>query len=358
MPSLHKPGVLAYDISRSYDWNYEHAPAVPEQIPVPECPGAWTFCDRPVSAPLGIAAGPLLNSGWLLYYAARGFDVVTYKTVRSSARPSYEPPNLVPVRGDAMSDAQSTVTADATNASADSWAISFGMPSRDPVVWQEDVRAARRGLRTGQVLVVSVVASPALGWTLDRIAADFADCARWARDAGAHAIEANLSCPNVETQEGNLYASADASAAIARTIREAVPDTPVVLKVGLFDGREQARRFVRAVSGYASAISTTNTISTVVRTREGTPLFGGARRGIGGRLIAERCLAELRMLRTIVQETRSDLRLISVGGVSTADDVIERLDAGAHHVQLATAAMLNPDIAITLRPECACRSPA
>lgn len=358
MRSLHKSGVLAYDIGRSYEWNYENAPAVPEHIPVPECPGAWSFCDLPVSAPIGIAAGPLLNSRWLLYYAARGFDVVTYKTVRSSARPSYDPPNLLPVRGQAMSDAQSSVMADPAITSPDSWAISFGMPSRDPAVWQEDVRAARRGLRPGQVLVVSVVASPGPGWTLDRIAADFADCARWARDAGAHAIEANLSCPNVETQEGNLYASADASAAIVRKIRQATPDTPLVLKVGLFDERDQAKRFVRAVSGYANAISTTNTISTVVRTLEGAPLFGGSRRGIGGRVIAERCLAELRMLRSIVQQTSSDMRLISVGGVSTADEVMERLEAGAHHVQLATAAMLNPDIAITLRQECARHPPA
>ena len=358
MASLHKPGVLAYDISQSYEWNYVNAPAVPEYVGIPDCPGSWDFCGLPVSAPIGIAAGPLLNSRWLLYYAARGFDVVTYKTVRSSARKSYDPPNLLPVCGEAMSDAQSSVTADATIASPDSWAISFGMPSRDPAVWQEDVRAARRGLRPGQVLVVSVVASPGPGWTVDRIATDFADCARWASEAGAHAIEANLSCPNVETQEGNLYASADASATIVRKIRDTAPDAPLVLKVGLFDERDQATRFVRAVSGYASAISTTNTISTVVRTREGVPLFGGARRGIGGRLIAERCLAELRMLRAIVRDMSSQLQVISVGGVSTAGDVVERLEAGAHHVQLATAAMLNPDIAITLRQECARRSPA
>ena len=44
------------------------------------------FCGIPVQSPLGIPAGPLLNSRWLLYYASLGFDVLTYKTVRSSAR--------------------------------------------------------------------------------------------------------------------------------------------------------------------------------------------------------------------------------------------------------------------------------
>ena len=85
-----------YDIARSYDWNYENVPAPPE-IEVPAVPGEWHFCGLPVASPLGIPAGPLLNSKWILYYARLGFDVLTYKTVRSSYRGCYEPPNLLPV---------------------------------------------------------------------------------------------------------------------------------------------------------------------------------------------------------------------------------------------------------------------
>jgi dihydroorotate dehydrogenase (NAD+) catalytic subunit len=344
-----------YDIGASYEWNYANAPAEPERLFAPDWPGTWDFCGLPVSAPIGIAAGPLLNSRWLLYYAARGFDVVTYKTVRSSARASYSPPNLLPVRGEAMAGAESAVIADAGAGAADSWAISFGMPCRDPVVWQEDAARARRELGPRQVLVVSVVASPEDGWSLNRIAADFAQCARWARDAGAHVVEANLSCPNVETQEGNLYASDTASGRIAEAIRREVPEVPLVLKVGLFDDRSQMGRFVRAVSGTATAISTTNTIAAMVQSPDGSSLFAGGRRGIGGRMIAARCLQELRMLADAIGSSGSDLRLIGVGGVSTADDVLERLQAGAHHVQLATAAMLDPDVGVTLRRECALR---
>lgn len=343
--------LATYDITKTYDWNYAHAPEVPPEIVVPACPGHWDFCGIPVAAPIGIPAGPLLNSRWILYYAALGFDVVTYKTVRSSARASYELPNLLPVTGEPISGPESDVVADPDVPDYDSWAISFGMPSKDPAVWQEDVRAARRNLRPDQVLVVSVVASPENDWTLDRIASDFARCARWARDAGADVIEANLSCPNVCTQEASLYVSDEASRAIAAAIREAVPELPLVLKIGLFDHRRQASAFVRAVSGYATALSTTNTISTIVRTRDGTAAFGGARRGIGGRLVASRCLDELRMLREVVQQTGSDLRLISVGGVSRASDVLDRLRAGAHHVQLATAAMLNPLVGIEIRKQ-------
>ena len=237
----------------------------------------------------------------------------------------------------------------AESVAEESWAISFGMPSKDPDVWQEDVEAARRGLPAGKVLVVSVVASPEDEWTLGRIAADFARCARLARDAGAHAIEANLSCPNVATQEGHLYASPEASREIAAALRDAAPALPIVLKVGLFNDAGHAEALVGAVTGYADAISTTNTITAVVRRPDGTPIFDGQRRGIGGRLIGARSLAELVMLRDAIDRAGSNLGLVSVGGVSSAPDVLERLAIGADHVQLATAAMLNPMVGITIR---------
>ncbi|MEE3284071.1 MAG: hypothetical protein VX311_05770, partial [Planctomycetota bacterium] len=67
-----------YDRLQSYQWNYDHVPAVAE-VAMPEMPGAWTFCGRPCRSPLGVPAGPLLNGKWVLYYASLGFDVLTYK---------------------------------------------------------------------------------------------------------------------------------------------------------------------------------------------------------------------------------------------------------------------------------------
>ena len=348
----------AYRIDRTYEWNYDNAPALPPAVRVEEIPGRWDFCGLPIASPLGVPAGPLLNSRWILYYAALGFDVLTYKTVRSIARTSYPLPNVLPVDAAALTGAEPFVAAARAGVDRASWAISFGMPSKDPDVWQRDVEAARKGLPAGKVLVVSVVASPAGGWTLDRIAADFAECARRARDAGADAIEANLSCPNVSTQEGSLYQSADASAAVAAALRTAAPGLPLVLKVGLFDDRDQAEAFVGAIAGVATAISTTNAIATVVLGVDGRPLFNGDRRGIGGRAIGRRCLAELAMLKNVIDQAGARLQLIAVGGVATASDVEDRVAAGARHVQIATAAMLNPFTAVEIRRELAARRAA
>lgn len=343
--------IPAYDITRTYDWNYQHAPSQPPGVDVPACAGNWEYCGIPVNSPLGVPAGPLLNSRWVLYYAALGFDVLTYKTVRSRMRECYGLPNLLPVEAARLDAEGHHLTEAQQGASFTSWAISFGMPSRDPSIWRADVECARRGLAKGQVLVVSVVASPDPGWTMDDVARDFAQCARWAANSGAHVIEANLSCPNVCTQEADLYLSASASGQIAAAVRDAVPDLPLALKVGLFPGLDEAEALVAAVSPYADALSATNSITATVTARDGAPLFGGLRRGIGGAAISARCLEQTRMLAGIIRERNAPLSLISVGGVSGSADVRARLEAGAEHVQIATAAMLDPLIAIRIREE-------
>src|SRR5437762_4367204 len=132
-----------YEIAQSYDWNYANAPAESTDIDVPPFPGQWDFCGIPVDSPLGVPAGPLLNSGWILYYAGLGFSVLTYKTVRSSHRACFEPPNLAPVCPELLGAAGGSVRLAASGGAVDSWAISFGMPSKDPAVWREDVTRAR-----------------------------------------------------------------------------------------------------------------------------------------------------------------------------------------------------------------------
>jgi dihydroorotate dehydrogenase (NAD+) catalytic subunit len=337
-----------YDYQRSYDWNYANAPANRWNGEVPPVPGDWNFCGLKVNSPLGMPAGPLLNSDWILHYARLGFDVLTYKTVRSSNRPCYELPNLLPVSAGQLNGDNDVVTAADSAERTGSWAISFGMPSKEPSVWRADVERARKGLAPGQVLAVSVVASPGPDSTLESIAQDFAQCARWAKEAGAQVVEANLSCPNVCTSEGQLYTSPEASRLVSQAIREAVGKLPVALKIGLFRSAAQADALISAVSEYIDALSTTNSISASVADGN-SKLFGGLTRGIGGLCIRDRCLEEVRMLAAIIARKRLSLRVIGVGGVFSAEDVTERLDAGAHHIQLATAAMLDPMVAIKIR---------
>ena len=113
-------GIGRYNIAESYDWNYEHVPP-PLDLHVPATQGNWTFCGLPVASPLGIPAGPLLNSRWILFYARLGFDVLTYKTVRSSYRACYEPPNLLPVAVERLSGDGTEISAASLDADYDTW---------------------------------------------------------------------------------------------------------------------------------------------------------------------------------------------------------------------------------------------
>src|SRR3989449_11602264 len=148
-----------YRFDRSYAWNYAHAPALPRVRRLPPGRGGHLF-DYSLNSPLGVAAGPLLNSKWVEGYARLGFDVLTYATVRSSFRPALALPNIRHVEN----REQAAVVARRPAVNGDTTiAVSLGEPSMEPDVWRKDVRRARERIGAGQILIVSVIGTPAPG---------------------------------------------------------------------------------------------------------------------------------------------------------------------------------------------------
>lgn len=342
------PQLARYDRLQSYDWNYAHPPR-PVEADMPGMPGRWDFCGLPVGSPLGVAAGPLLNSGWVLYYASLGFDVLTYKTVRSVARECYPMPNLVPVRCEQLDGTQTHLPADEWMAGT--WAVLFGMPSRDPAFWRADVAAARDRLPPGKVLSVSVVGSMQPNWTIDELAADYAQAAKWAVESGAQVVETNFSCPNVTTCDGRLYREPATAALVAARVRDAIGSMPYIIKIGHLTRPEEADALVEAVAPFADALAMTNSVATPVTGLDGALLFDGRPVAICGAGILQASLKQTAMLNRSIAERRLGLRLIGVGGAAGAADVRAYLDAGAHAVHMATAAMINPTVALDIRRE-------
>jgi len=337
-----------YDRSQSYRWNYDHAPAPPIGVIVPKVAGPWTFCGRPVPSPLGIPAGPLLNGDWILFYAALGFDVLTYKTTRSVARECYPLPNLVPVQSGPLQGGERGLAA--SQAMDASWAVSFGMPSMPPEVWRADVEWTRRQLPKEKILSVSVVASVQPDWSLDDLAADYARCARWAMESGADCVEVNFSCPNVATCDGQLYQQPDSAGFVAQHVRDAIGDTPLLIKIGHVPDEGAAAAVLDAVAPAADALSMTNCLVATIEGSAG-PLFDGQPRGIGGEAIRSASVSQVRLFSRLIRERRLPTKVIGVGGIFTAEHVREYLDAGAECVQLATAAMLDPLVGCRIRRE-------
>ena len=343
-----------YDVGQTYDWNYAHAPALTDEERTEArrrwraWPGTWRCCGWPLSAPLSVAAGPLLNRDWLRYYAELGFEWLTYKTVRQRAHPCYGPPNLQPVQADSLDGTPNDVPASVDWTG--SWAVSFGMPSQAPDVWQQDVRSARRDLAPACALSVSVVATPAPTATWQQVAEDYSTCAAMAVGNGANQIELNLSCPNVSSCEGQLYRQADAVRAVVDRVRERIGQTPLLLKLGLLQDATTIDRLLESVAETTQALVMVNCIAKRVRCGS-TWMFEGAVRGIAGAAIHLAAVRQVEQFRARLDRMGLDLQLVGSGGVSEVAHVQRFLDAGASCVQLATAIMREPDIALRLRNE-------
>lgn len=345
----------SYNILADYAANNERGPTGSRYAGLPLPGWATTVLGRRVNFPIGIPACALTgNARWVRFYASNGFDVLTYKTVAARQRPAYDWPNWVFLKG---IDEPLSGEADAgyVEGGTDLWpedpanlsmANSFGIPSPRQDVWKQDVRHAKVALASGQMLLVSVYGNSDLVSTQDEIVREFVLAAVAAAEAGADAVELNLSCPNIHRGKGEIFRDPTLARELCQAVSEAVRPVPVAIKIGYLVGHGLAE-LVNATADYVGAISAINTVSMEVRDASGRPLFGTERREAGVSGFAIRSLAE-RVLRELVEIKVSGghaFDIISIGGVTTPQDALDRLEHGATAVQVCTAALFNPDLA-------------
>jgi dihydroorotate dehydrogenase (NAD+) catalytic subunit len=158
---------------------------------------------------------------------------------------------------------------------------------------------------------------------------EFAEVAGKAEDYGAHGIELNLSCPHVV---GCGLALAKDSAEVRRLVSavKAVVSVPVFAKLS---AEMNLRAVAEAVcAGGADAIVVTNTLRAMAISVDlRYPVLSNKIGGYSGpaiKPVGVRCVYEL-------YET-VDVPLVGVGGISTTEDVLEYLLAGACAVQIGS----------------------
>lgn len=345
-----------YDISKTYLQNAEEGPFFHGEVPHREYPprAEWLdFFGHKIASPLGVPAGPLLNSKWIQLAATLGYDVVTYKTIRSHEHPAHPLPNVVPVKTAGFLDpahlpAFVNTAKSMEDVALDSTGItnSFGNPSRSPAYLQRDIPEANRRLHPGQVMIVSV-----FGTARGEISAaqDFADTASFTKECGAKIIEANYSCPNVSSGEGSLYASPEAVALVTSKIVRALKDTPLIIKLGVFPSERQLQEVLLAAArSGARGVCGINTISMQVCGPKGEPALGKDRLkcGICGSPIRQAALQFTRTARQIIDREKLDLKLLATGGATQPEHFQQFLDAGADIVMTATGMMWDPFLAL------------
>lgn len=150
------------------------------------------------------------------------------------------------------------------------------------------------------------------------------------------AIELNISCPNVA--HGGLEFGTDPKSAYALTKAcKAVSKVPVYVKLSpnVTDIRVIARAVEDAGADGFTMINTLVGMQIDLKTRQ--PLLGNRTGGLSGPAIKP---VAVRLINQVHQV--SQLPIIGMGGVMTAEDVLELMMAGASAIAVGTANFNNP----------------
>jgi dihydroorotate dehydrogenase (NAD+) catalytic subunit len=268
------------------------------------------------ATPLVLASGIWGTSPTLLERAARtGAGAVTAKTCTPAPRRGHRNPTAVDW-GHGLINA-------------------MGLPNPGA---EEEVDLLRDAVRRLSPLGVPLIAS---------IAADtveeFGRAAALVSTAGPAIIEVNISCPNVESNHGEMFASSAAAAAAVTRQVKASTSIPCIVKLSPNVPDIAAIARAAAAAG-ADGITAVNTMpGMLVDAESGAPVLANATGGISGaalKPIALRCVHEI--------SAAVELPVIGTGGVLTGIDAVEMLSAGAACVGIGTAIVMRGENAFTL----------
>jgi len=167
---------------------------------------------------------------------------------------------------------------------------------------------------------------------------DYAEVIRQLEAAqGISAYELNISCPNVK--KGGMQFGGNPSAAeeVVRTARKAAARRPLWVKLSplVADIREIA---LAAESAGADALTIANTYPAMaIDVKTGRSKIGNQTGGLSGPAIKPITLR-------LVWEARKAVKIptLGLGGVESAEDVLEYLAVGATAVQVGTASFADP----------------
>lgn len=149
-------------------------------------------------------------------------------------------------------------------------------------------------------------------------------------------IEVNISCPNVHGGGMSFGTSAENAAAVTRAVKK-VTSKPIIIK--LTPNVTDITEIARAVEAEgADGVSLINTLSGMrISLPKRKPLLANVTGGVSGPCVfpvALRCVYQV--------YNAVKIPIVGMGGVSSAEDVIEMMMAGATAVQVGAANLVDP----------------
>lgn len=160
-----------------------------------------------------------------------------------------------------------------------------------------------------------------------------------------HALELNISCPNVKTGGIAFGTIPEVAKNLTKKVKE-VSEVPVYVK--LSPNVTNIVDMAKAIEdGGADGLTMINTlIGMRIDLKTGKPILANQTGGLSGPAIKP---VAIRMIHEVSQ--RVSLPIIGMGGVQSAEDVIEYYYAGASAVAVGTANFVDPFICPTIIEE-------
>jgi dihydroorotate dehydrogenase (NAD+) catalytic subunit len=189
----------------------------------------------------------------------------------------------------------------------------------------------------------TVLAVPLIVSVYGFSAEEYAEVAKAAVAAGADAVELNVSCPHVKETGSEIGQNPVVLKDTVRKVKAAV-HKPVIVKLSpnVTDIVQFAQAAADAGADALTAINSVRAIAIDVETAQ--PILSNKRGGLSGpavKPIALRCVYD------ISEKVRSPV--IGCGGITTWQDAVEFLLAGASAIQIGTAiALKDPEVFTTI----------
>ncbi|HZD52280.1 MAG TPA: dihydroorotate dehydrogenase [Woeseiaceae bacterium] len=167
----------------------------------------------------------------------------------------------------------------------------------------------------------------------------YAEVTRRFDDSPIDAVEINISCPNIKEGGVSFGNYPDMSAEVVAACRAATTK-PIIAKLSpnQTDIAENARRCIEAGADALAVINTITGIAIDVEKRR--PVIGNVRGGLSGPAIKPIALWKVRQVYEVAGP--HGVPIIGQGGITTANDALEFLIAGATAVGVGTVLFYEP----------------
>jgi dihydroorotate dehydrogenase (NAD+) catalytic subunit len=168
---------------------------------------------------------------------------------------------------------------------------------------------------------------------------EYQQVARIFDDSPIDAMEINISCPNVKEGGVAFGNDPDMSARVVEACRQ-VTNKPLITKLSpnQTDIAENARRCIEAGTDGFAVINTLMGMAIDAESR--TPYIGNNQGGLSGPAIKPIALLKVHQVYQVARE--HGVPIIGQGGITTAEDALEFIIAGASAVGIGTALFYDP----------------